>query len=62
MIEQTLTYGLVCINNEWQTVNNANIATTEQEAILLDFETEEARNEYISNNNISIQLPPVAGV
>ena len=62
MKQAVLTIGLTCINGEWQSVNNAHVATTESEAILLEFETEEARNEYISNNNISIQLPPVAGV
>jgi hypothetical protein len=56
MKQAVLTIGLTCINGEWQLVNNANIATMDEDAVLLDFETEEARDEYISNNNISKEL------
>ena len=54
MIEQTLTYGLVCINGQWQLVNNANIATADQNAILLNFTSEKKRQAYITENQIQL--------
>jgi hypothetical protein len=54
MIEQTLYYGLVCIAGQWQTVNNANIATADQNAILLNFTSEKKRQAYITENQIQL--------
>ena len=62
MIEQTLIYGLVCIADQWQTVNNANIATMDEDAILLNFDTDEQRQQYVDSHHISISIPAAQGV
>ena len=61
MKQAVLTIGLTCINGEWQMVNNANIATMDEDAILLNFNSEEERQQYVDDNNISISVPDASG-
>jgi hypothetical protein len=61
MKQAILNYGLIRINGEWQLVNNANIATMDEDALLLNFNSEEERQQYVDDNNISISVPDASG-
>jgi hypothetical protein len=55
MITKVVKYGLTFINNVWAKIENANIHTVVEDAIILDFETEQERDNYITENNIVIE-------